>query len=257
MASIRPLEVRRALTSFDLSLRAQNKSPRTVEVYSLPVRQLADFLGEKGHSGEVSDISRDDLNAYFARLHEKHKPSTVNNRYRGLQAFFKFLDLEEEIPENPMRNMRPPQVPEILVPVLSEADVKSLLRACEGHGFEDRRDHALLRLFVTTGARRAELINLRLSADQPEENDISLDPPTIRVMGKGRRERLVPFDVRTARAVDRYMRMRESHAHAHLPWLWLSRKGRLTANGALQMVRRRGREAGLGKIYVPQPRPTF
>jgi site-specific recombinase XerD len=90
MTQIQPLSVRRALTSFDLSLRAQNKSPRTVEVYSLPVRQLADFLGERGHSSEVSDISRDDLNAYLAGPHEKHKSSTVHNRYRGLQAFFSY-----------------------------------------------------------------------------------------------------------------------------------------------------------------------
>ena len=92
------------------------------------------------------------------------------------------------------------------MPVLSEDNIKSLLKSCEGRSFEDRRDLALIRLFVTTGARRGELTNLRYRPDFPEENDISLHPPTVRVIGKGNRERIVPFDSRTAQAIDRYLR---------------------------------------------------
>ena len=67
-----------------------------------------------------------------------------------------------------MRNMYPPLLPEILVPVLSEDDIKSLLKTCVGNSFEERRDLALIRLFVSTGARRGELINLRYRPEFPE-----------------------------------------------------------------------------------------
>ena len=106
MTMPQPLDIHRALRSFNLALRAQNKSPGTVELYSLAVRQLTVFLQGEGHSCKVGDIGRDDINAYLSSLHEVHKPSTVDTRYRSLQAFFKFLRGEEELQESPMRNMR-------------------------------------------------------------------------------------------------------------------------------------------------------
>ena len=257
MTTPRPLDIRRALASFNLALRAENKSPGTVELYSLAVRQLSDYLEEEGHSLQVSEITRDEVNGYIAGLHGLRKPSTVDTRYRSLQVFFKFLVREGDILENPMRNMHPPRMPEVLVPVLSEDDIRSLLKTCAGNSFEERRDLALIRLFVSTGARRGELINLRYRPENPDENDLSLDPPTVRVLGKGNRERLVPFDTRTAQAVDRYLRLRESHNHAYMPWLWLARKGRLSPTGVLQMIRRRALAAGLGRVNVHQLRHTF
>ncbi|MDP6824335.1 MAG: tyrosine-type recombinase/integrase [Dehalococcoidia bacterium] len=257
MTTLRPLDIRRALVSFDLALRAENKSPGTVGLYSLAVRQLIAYLEGEGGSSQVGDITRDEINGYLSGLHEQFKPSTVHTRYRGLQAFFKFLKQEGEIQESPMRNMRPPRLPEVLVPVLSEDDIKSLLNSCVGSSFEERRDLALIRLFVSTGARRGELINLRYKPEVPEENDISLDPPSVRVIGKGNRERIVPFDTRTAQAIDRYLRLREVHNHAYMPWLWLARKGRLSPTGVLQMIRRRARLAGLGRVNVHQLRHTF
>jgi len=185
MTTLQQLDIRRALTSFDLALRAENKSSGTVELYSLAVRQLTDYLEREGHSLQVAEITRDDVNGYQAELHGLRKPSTVDTRYRSLQVFFKFLVREGDITENPMRNMHPPRLPEILVPVLSEDDIKSLLKTCVGNSFEERRDLALIRLFVSTGARRGELINLRYRPEFPEGNDLSPDPPTVRVMGKG------------------------------------------------------------------------
>ena len=74
-----------------------------------------------------------------------------------------------------------------------------------------------------------------------------LEPATaIRVMGKGRRERVVSIGAKATRAADRYVRLRSRHRNADLPWLWLSAKGRLTDSGIAQMVGDRGRAAGLG-----------
>jgi site-specific recombinase XerD len=75
--------------------------------------------------------------------------------------------------------------------------------------------------------------------------------------GKGRRERALPYGHKTALALDRYLRVRERHKDAHLPWLWLGLRGRLTAWGLVRMLERRGREAGLAGLHPHQFRHTF
>jgi site-specific recombinase XerD len=75
---------------------------------------------------------------------------------------------------------------------------------------------------LDTGARRAELADLQLG-------DLDLDLDVAIVLGKGRRERALPYGHKTAVALDRYLRVRARHKDAHLPWLWLGKRGRLTA----------------------------
>lgn len=144
-------------------------------------------------------------------------------------------------------------------PVLRDDDLKRLLATCErGQGFEDRRDAAILRVFIDCGARLSEVAGLRWDPTDDEANDVDLDQGLLRVTGKGRRERPVPIGTRAVRALDRYLRLRPKHRDAHLPWLLLGRKGRLTDSGIAQMVRERGRQAGLGtELHAHLFRHTF
>ena len=247
------------LQSFARHLRAENLSPRTVQTYAESTSQLASFLAEKGMPQDVANITREHVEAFITDLLERWKPATANNRFRGLQSFFKWLADEGEIPESPMTRMKPPRVPENPPPVLQEAELGALLATCEkGQSLEDRRDHALLRVFIDTGARRAEVGGLRFDPSDDENNDIDLDQGIIRVLGKGRRERILPIGVRTAKALDRYLRKRPKHPASSSTWLWLGHKGRMTDSGIAQMVRRRGREAGLGDAIHPhQLRHSF
>ncbi len=73
------------------------------------------------------------------------------------------------------------------------------------------RDAAILRIFYSTGLRLAELSNLRYLPDDPEHNDVDIDQQVLRVMGKGGRMRLVNIGARSAKALDRYLRLRRSH----------------------------------------------
>ena len=247
------------IQSFARHLRAENLSPRTVETYTESALQLARFLAEKGMPQDVANIRREHLEAFITHLLETWKPATANNRFRGLQSLFKWLAEEGEIRESPMVRMKPPRVPENPPPVLQEDELRALLATCEkGQSLEDRRDQALLRVFIDTGARRAEVGGLRFDPSDDENNDIDLDQGIIRVLGKGRRERILPIGVRTAKALDRYLRKRAQHPAASSTWLWLGHKGRMTDSGIAQMVRRRGREAGLGDGTHPhQLRHSF
>ena len=201
--------------SFRRTLRAEDKSERTVKSYTEAVRLFADFLAERGHPLAVDGITRDDVRAFIADQLERWKPLTALNRYRGLQAFFKWAVAEGELAASPMAGMNPPHVPDEPPPVLTDDELRRLLKSCEGRDFADRRDAAILRLFLDTGVRVSEAAGIMLPGD------LDLDDQVVIVLGKGRRPRAVPFGRKTALALDRYLRMRASHPFAHLPNLWL------------------------------------
>ena len=86
---------------------------------------------------------------------------------------------------------------------------------------------------------------------------MDFDPDVLLVLGKGRRERALPFGRKAGVALDRYLRARTRHKDAALPWLWLGLQGRLTRWGLVQMLRRRGEQAGLPGLHPHQLRDTF
>ena len=248
-----------AIESFARHLRAANLSPRTIQTYSESAQQFARFLAESGMPQDVAHITREHVESFITHLLERWKPATATNRYRGLQSLFKWLQEEGEIKETPMVRMTRPRVPEQPPPVLREEELRALLATCEkANGFEDRRDYALLRIFIDTGARRAEVAGLCYHPTDDEESDVDLDQGLLRVMGKGGRRRFLPIGVKTVKAIDRYLRTRSQRRAASSPWLWLGHKEQFTDSGIFQMVRRRGREAGLGDgIHPHQLRHSF
>lgn len=139
--------------SFRRLLLSENKALRTVEVYGDAVKLLADYLERTGMPLSVAAMRREHIEAFIADLLTRNKPATASNRYRALQVFFRWLAEEGEIAESPVRNMKPPIIPETPVPVLSEDEIKRLFKACEGKEFADRRDMAILGLFIDSGLR--------------------------------------------------------------------------------------------------------
>lgn len=246
------------IESYGRHLRAENLSPRTRQTYMESARQLARFLGERGMPRDVASITREHVEAFITHLLDRWKPATANNRYRGLQSFFRWLVEEGEIGESPMARMKPPRVPDNPPDILREEELRALLATCErGPAFEDRRDAAILRVFIDTGARRAEIAGLRWNPGDDDVHDVDLDRGLLRVIGKGRRERVLPVGAKTVKALDRYIRKRSQHPASGEPWLWLGRKGRMTESGIFQTVRRRGQQAGLGELHPHQLRHTF
>lgn len=118
-------------------------------------------------------------------------------------------------------------------------------------GLRGLRDTAIIRLLLATGGRRGEVAGLAVT-------DVDLDSDQVRFLGKGRRERTVVLSPKTAQALERYVRVRTRDRFAASPALWLTVDGRgpMTPNGLAQMLRRRGREAGIGDIHPHQFRHT-
>ena len=190
---------------------------------------------------QVEHITREHLETFITELLGKWKPATANNRYRGLQSYFKWLVEEGEIRVSPMVNMKPPKVPEAPSDVLSDEDLSKLLKACEGNGFEERRDMTIIRLLIDTGLRRSEMAGL-------SSEDVDLEQQTLRVVGKGARVRLTPYGRKAARDLDRYLRVRQQRPDASLPSLWLGKHGPMTPSGIYQVVTDRCRR--LQKLHL-------
>ncbi len=233
------------LRSFERHLRAENRSDQTVATYLIALRQAEAFLAVRGTT--LAEAGRADLEAYLGDLLTRRAAATY---YKVLKLLYQWLEDEDELPASPMAKMRPPIVPDRPVPVIPDDGLRRLLAACAGRGFEARRDAAMIMLLLDTGARRAELVDLKLA-------HVDLDLDVLLVLGKGRRERALPFGHKAGAALDRYLRARVRHKDAALPWLWLGLQGRLTKWGLVQMLRRRGEEAGLPGLHPHQLRHTF
>lgn len=199
------------IDSFELHIRAENLSSATLVAYVGAAKQFHKYLKDKGMPLNLADIRREYVENFIADLLARWKPATANNRYRGLQSFFKWAVSEGEVKVSPMGNMRPPKIPENPPPLLREEELKRLLATCEhGQDFESRRDAALIRVFIDTGARLSEVANLLWLPEDDAKNDVNLAGGILRVLGKGRRERIVSIGSKTVRALDRYLRLRRS-----------------------------------------------
>jgi len=244
------------LDSWETSLAARNRSPKTIVSYRRCVTEFARFLASRGMPVELVHIRREHVEAFIAAELARVRPATASKKYRSLQQFFRWLVEEGELRESPMARMAPPHVPPTPIPVLRDAQVAALLRTSSGQTFDARRDEALIRVFVDTGARLGEVAGMRWSAD-PVRSDLDLKYRVVRVTGKGSREREIPISARTARALDRYIRLRQRHREAARPQLWLGQRGALSDSGIAQMLNRRSRLAGIGRIHPHQFRHTF
>lgn len=245
------------LARFRRSLRAENVSPNTILAYCGAVERLAEFLNAAGMPTDVAAIRREHVEAFLSDALDRFKPATANHRFRGCQRFFNYLVAEGELKDSPLARMKPPRIPEAPPPILAGSEQRRILDVVKGSDFEARRDRAILAVFVDTGCRRAEVAGLRYTPDNPLTNDLDLDGRTLRVLGKGRRERMVALGHKTVKDLDSYIRARDKHPHAHMAALWIGRKGALTESGIGQMVQERGRQAGLDSLHPHQLRHTF
>jgi integrase/recombinase XerC len=231
-----------AIASFGRWLRFENKSEKTIDVYTGATRKLAAWL--IGHGVTAwADVEPKHIRDFIIEILDTRSAGYANHLYRALQQFMKWWAAESELP-NPMAGMKPPHVPEQPVPVLREDVLKALLRSCEGREFTQRRDAAILYLFLDSGLRRGELAGLHV-------DHVDLDHREVTVLGKGRRTRTVSFGRKAAWALDRYVTERARHRWSDRPEMWLGEKGKgpLTPSGIYQMIERRGESVGIQGLH--------
>jgi integrase len=235
------------VSSFRLHLAAEGKAAKTIRTYIEAVQWFAaaHLVPEAGRD-TWADVDSQDVQQWMVRLLARYSRAYASNQYRGLQQFFKWLAFEEELPD-PMTGLRPPALPQKLVPVFTGAELTRLERACAGRTFAQRRDAAIIAVFAATGIRLAEMAGLRYHPDDPRQGDVDVWQREITVRGKAGKARIVKITYDAARTLDRYLRVRARHGQAWRPQLWLgmNNRGPMTASGVYQMIARRGCQCGV------------
>jgi site-specific recombinase XerC len=227
--------------SFRRSLLAEGRAERTVKLYLQAPRFFAAFLGG---DPTVEDLTKAQLQDWFAHLHANFEPGTVMVRWQGMNRFCKWLIDEDEMDANPMKAITRPRPKDKPVPLMTDDDLKALIKACTGKDFKDRRDEAIIRTLLDCGIRVSELCGITVEG-------LDLDAGDVEVTGKGGKTRVAYFGARTARALDRYKRMRARHRWAHLDALFLGERGALTADGVRTRMEVRAEKAGLADRANP------
>lgn len=237
-----PLDLGALLTSWELALRAERKSPATVKSYGDGVRA---FIAWCRGEGVPAVADKPTLNGFTAALLEAgREASTVRSRQLGVRRFSAWLAEEGEIAADPLLGVRRPSSTPRFVEPLSDDQIRALLKACAGNDMRERRAEALVRFMVETGARagRSSRWGSRTSTSSPA--------PRSCAAARAAKGRVVPFGPHTARAIDRYKRARASHRLAASPALCLGDRGKEFSYDALhKTLRERALRAGISGFH--------
>lgn len=224
--------------SWVLQLRAERKAPSTVKSYLTGVTA---YIAWCDANDRPREITKADVNRYVADLLDAgREPATARARQLSVRRFSEWLVAEGELPADPLLGIKAPKLDAKVVEPLTDDQIKALLKACTGTELRERRDEALVRFMVETGARAGETVALEVA-------DVDLLAGTAIVRrGKGGKGRVVPFGPQTARAIDRYKRVRAKHRLAATPALWLGDRGKDFSYDALhKTLAARAADAGI------------
>lgn len=204
-ANIRGLSLEELRARFLRRLAAADYSRHTVRAYGADVEQLVSFLQSRGRV-YAADVRVDDLRLYVSRLAEgafspDGRPCARRTLARKLSAarrlFAAAVD-EGHLALHPASGLHAPRLPRRLPAVLTPEEAATLLRGLQGGAPLIRRDRAMFELLYSCGLRTREVLDLRLQ-------DVDLARGEVRVKGKGRKERVVPFGKPAGRAVAEYL----------------------------------------------------
>jgi integrase/recombinase XerC len=224
-------------------------SPHTLRSYRADLADCAAFLAA-GRLGTLVGADARTLRAYLAALHERGLARTsIARRLAALRSFFRFLMRRGRASANPAREVSTPKLPRKLPAYLPIDESEALLRVTPPPTAGGVRDRAILELFYATGIRVAELAGL-------DVEDLDLREGAVRVLGKGRKERIVPVGRKAVEALRAYL-AREGERESG-PVFLNGRGGRLTVRSVHRIVRARARAAGLHRRVSPHTlRHTF
>jgi integrase/recombinase XerC len=227
----------------------RNASPHTCRNYLRDLEQFESFLDGMA----VEKVDRLVLRKYLSYLHRKNRKSSIARKLSTLRSFFKYLVREQIIPSNPAKPVSTPRVDKLLPTALSVDEAFRLMESpsrVKSARETEARDRALLELLYSSGIRVSELEGLN-------RNRLDLDLGIVRVMGKGRKERIVPVGAKAVEALAAYLEVRGQGAEES-PLFVNRRGGRLTTRSVARVVKKYARHSAIFRKISPHSlRHTF
>jgi len=221
-------------------------SPHTLRSYRSDLCEFRTFVGPEKPLKQVDGRM---VRAYLAHLHSRGlDASSVARKLAALRSWFRFLVRRRVLARNVAREIRGPRLGRKLVSFLPIDEAQVLVDGKAVGGAARERDVAILELLYATGLRVSELTALDM-------DDVDRAGQTVRVLGKGRKERIVPFGDRAARALDAYLGQRAERRGT----LFANQRGsRLSARAVHAIVRKSAVAAGIARRVSPHTlRHTF
>lgn len=223
-------------------------SVHTIAAYRKDLRKYAKFLASRGIS--VPDkASKDDIKAFlFHEKDEKLQPSSIYRELVAIRVFHRFLMSEGLAKEDPSYFLEAPKLMKQLPEHLSSAEIDTLIKSCSGRKPGAVRDRACLELIYASGLRASELVGLKLA-------DVNFELGILRVMGKGQKERIVPFGDAARKTLRTYcdgVRAKWAGRGKAGDALFLTQQGkRMTRQTLWEIVQKTARKAGIRKSLYP------
>jgi integrase/recombinase XerC len=226
----------------------RNASAHTLRSYRTDLTDFQRFLKDRG-ADSLAAADTWAVRAWLAALHARGlEAASVGRKLAALRSCFRFLVRRGVLERNPARELSGPRQPRKLVSFLPIDEATELVEGRALTGASRERDHAILELLYASGLRVSELAGLDVDALDRAER-------TVRVVGKGRKERIVPYGAAAEQALAAWLRRRGGHAG---PLFTGARGGRLGVRAVHTLVRRAARAAGLTRRVSPHTlRHTF
>lgn len=220
----------------------------TLSAYRADLAKYVRFLKDRGVSSP-DKVGRDDIKAFlFAEKDRDLASATIYRELISVRVFHRFLASENLSKDDPASLLDSPKILKSLPDVLSSHEIEAILAVPNTRKPSGIRDHALLELIYASGLRASELVGLKL-------HDINFELCILKVMGKGRKERIVPFGGKARKSVERYckfVRPKWTAKHPAESALFVSRLGRRMSRQALwNVVKITARRAGIKKDLYP------
>ncbi len=227
-------------------------STNTLAAYQNDLGQFLVFLqqlSEKERPKDWKNVTRDHIIRYILEMKEReYASSTVARKVAAVKSFFKFLEETGHLNSSPAKELETPRAEKHLPATISAEDVDRLLAAPSESTPAGMRDRAMLELLYATGLRVSELVALNVE-------DVNIAEGTVRCMGKGRKERVLPIYDRAREALTQYLdkgRPRLLGEGNHEKALFLNRRGtRLTRQGLWLIIKRYVQEVNIKENVTP------
>ena len=248
-----------ALEGYFIAAHARRLSPATLRDYDNTFRKLEEFLGR---DPPLNSITPADIRGFLSSM-DGLSAKTLLNYHTGLSALWTWAVKEGIAEEHILHKVRRPKPEQREILPYTRRDLQAMLAACDNTRAYVRpgkrksnhsrptaeRDRAIILLLVDTGMRASELCNLRI-------RDLDVANHRVHVMGKGRKERLLPIAARTSQAIWRYLATRDTKRDS--AFLFATKTERqLERNNVRNTLKRIGERAGVSGVTMHRFRHTF
>jgi len=201
---------------FNFLIIEKGLSKNTVKAYETDIKGFIKWIN-KNNKQSLLNIKESCVNRYISYLFSlKLKSSSVNRKISSLKSFYLFLLKKKLIRYSPFSEVISPKQEKYLPASMSESEVEKLLNSPDASKDIEQRDKAMIEMLYATGMRISELVNLKIT-------DIDMNRSVIKVMGKGSKERLIPFGESASEALFNYLKTRKDSSSKEV---FISNRGR-------------------------------